>query len=289
MAKKNLKFGGLPLFRFPSTGKDKVNNMNRNVEDLGSITSARLFYESGLLGSRSILFCGKINKAMPILRYYVRIIDRPVVLLTPDDFYYERTGLRLVFDDYSISGPSNSLPEGNGNVFVRDDEASMELIRMITENADRAFVFCAADGLQISDGILNALARTGSYFIITDMLRGASGDGIEVQDIVDRAKVLLFYPTADAERFLVPVLPKYECERPRNSLSFGYHSLNGNMPDTDDILHTNRGFGLNMSQSRELSVEPVINEAQLRTIRENGQILVYNTDSQRVYVGRISR
>lgn len=288
MANNSFNFGGLPILRFPVTGKDKVNNRNRNIENLGNVTAARLFYECGILGCRSILYCGKVNKALPLLRYYVRTTARPVVLLTPDAFYYEKAGLELVFNDYSFSDPSRSLPEGNGNVFVRDDEAAMDLIRMINENTDHAFVFCATDGLQISEGILNALSRAESHFIITDMLKGAVCDGLGTDDIVGRAKILLFYPTSDAERFLVSVLPKYECERPRNNLSFGYHSLTGDFTDTDGILHSNSGFGLNLSQSRELSVEPVINEAQLSVIRKNGQLLIYNTDNQKVYVGRVS-
>ncbi len=286
--KKDLMLTGLSLLRLPITKKNTANNRKRNVQDLGSITSARLFYECDIMNCRSILYCGKMNKALPLVRYYVRASSRPVVLLTPDEYCYEKMGLHLVFEDYCITGPVQTLPAGNGNVFIKDDEAAIDLVRMISDNSDHVFVFCATDGLQIDIGTLNALARTSSYFIVTDMLEGAAGNGLEAKDIASRARALFFYPYSDAERFLIPILPKYENEKPHNNLVLGYHSLNGNMENPERISHMNSGFGINLSQSRELSPEPVINEAQLKVIREKEQLIIYNAACQRVYTGCIS-
>ena len=288
MDKKNLMSAGIPFLRVPITKKNTVNNRRRKVRDLGNVTSAHIFYECDIMNCRSILYCGKMNKALPLVRYYVRASDRPVVLLTPDEYCYESSGLHLIFEDYSVTGPVQSLPAGNGNVFVKDDEAAIDLVRMISENTDHAFVFCACDGLQIDIGTLNALART-SCFIITDMLSGAVGNGLKAEEFAARFKALFFYPSSDAGRFLIPLLPKYENEKPQNNLAFGYHSHNGSRADLEGNIPTNSGFGINLSQSRELSIEPVMNEAQLETLREYGQMLIYNAALQRVYTGRVIR
>ena len=288
MADKNLVLKGIPFLRLPITKNNTVNNRSRNVQELGNITSAHLFYECDIMNCRGILYCGKMNKALPLVRYYVRASDRPVVLLTPDEYCYENTGLHLVFEDYSITGPVQSLPKGNGNVYIKDDEAAIDLVRMISDNTDHAFVFCASDGLQIDSGTLTALARTSGYFILTDMLSGAAGSGLKAEELASRAKALFFYPSSDAGRFLIPLLPKYENEKPHNNLAFGYHGHNGAVADSEGNIRMNSGFGINLSQSREISIEPVINEAQLAALRENGQLLIYNAASQRVYTGRIT-
>ena len=288
MTRKNTLFEGLPLIRLPVTRKDTVNNRKRNVYDLGSVTAARLFYECDIMGCRNILYCGKVNKVLPLLRYYTRTVRKQVVLLTPDECSYERTGMRYVFDDFAANSPTESLPAGNGHVFVRDDEAAMDLVNVIMSNTDRAFVFCATDGLQIDEVTMNALARTGSCFIVTDMLQGAVRNGLAADVLVGRASVCLFDPSSDAERFLIPVLPKYEREQTHNNMAFGYNSFNASMENTADIRHMNRGFGINLSQSRDISIEPVVNEAQLEVLQENGQILIYNKIRRRVYTGTVS-
>lgn len=288
MKNKYYQSRGLPLLRLPITGNNKVNNMMRNVQDLGTVTAAFLYHECGIMNCRGVLYCGKLNKALPVYRYFVRAFNGPVVLLVSNEYTYERSGLQLVFDDYCIDAPCQSLSNGNGTVFVGDDEAALDVIDMITANQDRAFVYCAADGLQVSDGILNALSRARNYLILTEMLTAAAGNGLEADDLVGRAKVLLFYPVADAGRYLIPVLPKYAYEKPVNSLMFGYHNHQGGAFSTG-AFHKNSGLGLNISQSREYSVEPVINEAQLADIHEKGQLVIYNALSQDVYVGKISQ
>lgn len=292
MKYKDYLMRGLPLLRIPITGANKVNNRGRDVRDLGDITAAQLIHEADIMRCRSTLYCGKLNKAFPILRHFGRASERPVVLLTASEYTYERAGAQLIFNDYCIDSPSQNLPDGNGNVYVKnEEEIIVDMIEMIAANPDRAFVFIAADGLHLTRGILSALERTWSHMILTDRLEGARGiieDNLGTDEIVGRSKVLLFYPCSDAERFLIPILPKYECEKPRNELSLGYHNHSGGGPDPENY-HISSGLGLNISQSRELSVEPVINGAQLKALREKGQMVIYNTESQQVLVGRITR
>ena len=228
MNKKLYKTIGRPFINLPSTQKNKFNNKQRNVGEIEMSSAAHMIGITGICPEGSLIFCGKHNKAFPIIRQLVRMSARPFVLLGTRRDLSEESCLRLLNIEWEDEIPKHNLPEGNGILVLKPGGETNLMLKDCLVNWDSHFIImCVGNGLQVDQEILNLLNGVGNYMLLTEMLYRSvkATDGIQLtpEDLLSSMDYILVSSIGTAGKELIKVLPDYEYEKITNTTDVSLH------------------------------------------------------------------
>lgn len=141
---------GMALLSLPSTKADRTNNKRRNVGNIDATSSAHVISVTGIRPEEPILFCGRYNKAIPMIRQLIKQSERPFVFVGTKRDLNENSCLCLFETQWEYETPLESLPEGNGKIVLESGAETNLALKNFISNWDSHFILmCLGNGLQI--------------------------------------------------------------------------------------------------------------------------------------------
>lgn len=290
MNKKLYKTIGRPFINLPSTQKNKFNNKQRNVGEIEMSSAAHMIGITGICPEGSLIFCGKHNKAFPIIRQLVRMSARPFVLLGTRRDLSEESCLRLLNIEWEDEIPKHNLPEGNGILVLKPGGETNLMLKDCLVNWDSHFIImCVGNGLQVDQEILNLLNGVGNYMLLTEMLYRSvkATDGIQLtpEDLLSSMDYILVSSIGTAGKELIKVLPDYEYEKITNTTDVSLHRDEPH--EYKDGRHHRNGGGVRFSQSKSLESRCIFSQDDLVKMQDSNSMLIYNARYAHTWVAKI--
>lgn len=279
---KFLPVKGIPLFRLPSTKRNRRTSKSRSVFQLEAMTAANLIHISGINGNKPFLFTGKYNRAYPILKQLLRESSLPVCVVgTRKDL----TDCCLVHlgEDWRYQTVEKHLPAGNGVIAI-ENMSPIEQKKIATSLAswnDHALVLCLGNGIQLDAAMISTLISMQQCYLLSSSLSRSVRDTVKVKDFLSQMDYLIISSCADQE--LLDILPKFQCEKVTNHLNLNLHRDQPQIGD-QTRLHHRSGSGLFFGQDWTKETHPLFEQSELMELQNNGLILVYNNDMKHAWV-----
>lgn len=279
---------GLPFFRFPITKKNKVNNEQRAVSDLGQMTASKLLDYTGGYRSFNALYLGKANHAVSLIQALTRSTGGSAVLLISGQNALHKTGYESIFRNWMLDRPEKQLPSGNGVVILPDEESILELQQCMTGWQDRTVVVCTGYGVYVDWNMLSMLGRTSGYVIVSENISASVRGELTDTVLLHHMRYLLVETSGSDSKIISQFLPEYEYEKPQNNLTLSGHHDKPTIEDRSNHHHRN-GFGFTIGQSRTEEKRSMMGQREFRSMRDDGKIFVYNLDLDRAFTVDLSR
>ena len=131
---------GMALLSLPSTKADRTNNKRRNVGNLDATSSAHVISVTGIRPEEPILFCGRYNKAIPMIRQLIKQSERPFVFVGTKRDLNENSCLCLFETQWEYETPLKILPEGNGKIVLESGAETNLALKNFISNWDSHFI-----------------------------------------------------------------------------------------------------------------------------------------------------
>ncbi|MDO5817761.1 MAG: hypothetical protein Q4Q26_09125 [Eubacteriales bacterium] len=291
MNKKLYEIIGIPLISLPSTKKNRFNNKRRNVGEIGVSSAAHIIGMTGIRPEEPFIFCGKYNKALPIVRQLVKMSARPFVILGTRRDLAEDSCLRLLDIEWENEIPEHSLPGGNGMLILKSGgETNLQLKDCLNGWDSHLIIICLGNGLQIDQEILNILNSIGHYILLTEALhrsvKGIEGDRLTPEELLSSMEYILVSSIGTAGKDLMKILPDYECEKITNTTDVSWHRDEPH--EYKGGQHHRNGGGIRFSQSKFLESRCIFSQDELTKIQDSNSVLIYNARCAHTWVSKIT-
>lgn len=291
MNKKVIDALGMALLSLPTTKNNRTNNERRNVKNMESVSAAQMIGVTGIDIERPMLFCGKYNKAFPVLRQLVKKVNMPFVIIGTKNDLKDESCLRLLETDWESDRILPTLSDGNGILCLQAGaETDLGLNASLAGWDSHYIILCIGNGIQVDEHFLKILNGIGHYILVSESLPRsiASVDGTKMTpaDLLASMDAILVSAIGTAAKNLQEVLPNYECERVTNSTDLSLHK---DAPhDNKGGHHHRNGGGLRFSQSKTLESRNIFTQEDLIQLQDANELIVHNVQTSHTWLARIS-
>ena len=291
MNKKLYDAVGRSLLSLPTLKNNKINNKRRNINDMEFVSAAHMISVTEIRPEEPVIFCGKHNKAIPIVRQLIRKSSRPFVLLGTKRDLGEESCLRMLDIEWEQKDISYSLPEGNGIIFLKPGgDTNLKLKNYITEWDSHFIILCVGNGFQVDQELLNLLNSIGHYMLLSESLqrsvKSTDGNKMTVSDLLSAMEYILVSSIGTAGKELLKILPDFEYERITNTTDLSIHQ---DTPYKYESGHHHRnGGGLRFSQAKTQEPRSILTQEELIQMQDSNIMLIHNASNSHTWVARIT-
>lgn len=282
---------GMAFLSLPVTKKNLTNNKRRNIYDLESTSAARMISIAGIEPTEPVIFCGKHNKAIHIVRQLLKKSDRPYVILGTNRDLGMDSCLRVLDVEWESHSLSQKLPDGNGILLLESGaKTRLEIMEYISGWESHFIIICLGNGLQLDQEMLNLLNGIGHYMLLSESLQRSvkSTDGCKMtaEDLLASMEYIIISSIGTAGKDLLRVLPEFEYEKITNTTDFSLHQDSPHRYGSG--LHNRNGGGFRLSQSRILESRCIITQEELRKMQDENVMLIYNARNSHTWIAKIT-
>ena len=273
----------------PATKNNRANNKRRNVVDMESTTASHVIGATGIRTEEPLIFCGKHNKAIPIIRQLVKQSSRPFVLLGTRRDLAEDSCLRVLDVQWESEHFSYSLPDGNGILVLGSDaQTYLDLKECVSKWDSHLIIFCVGNGLQVDQELLNLLNGVGHYILLSESLqrsiKSTEGNKMTASDLLTSMEYILVSSIGTAGKDLLNVLPTFEYEKITNTMDLTIHQA----PEYKYRGGRHHGGGLVFGQSKTQESRSIFTQEDLRHMQDANMLIIHNASASHTWVARIS-
>lgn len=291
MSNKIYEAVGIALLGLPTTKSNRTNNKRRNVNDMESTSAAHMLSVTGVSSKEPLIFCGKYNKAIPVLRQLIKKTSRPFVLIGTKRDLEDNSCLRILETTWESDILSRYLPDGNGILLLKSGaNTNLELKEYISEWDSHLIILCIGNGLQIDQELLNLLNSIGHYILLSENLQRSvkymDGYKLTAADLLSSMEYILVSSIGTAGKELLKVLPDFEYEKITNTTDFSMH-LDSPHKHKDDYYNHNGG-GLRLSQSKTQESRCIFTQEDLMKLQDSNVMVIHNARSSHTWVARVT-
>lgn len=289
MKRKIYESVGTAILSLPSTKNNRANNMRRNVVDMESTSAAHVIGATGIRTEDPMIFCGKHNKAVPVLRQLVKQSSRPFVLLGTRRDLGDDSCLRALDAQWESEQFSYDLPDGNGILVLGSDaQTYLDLKECISKWDSHLIIFCVGNGLQVDQELLNLLNSVGHYILLSESLqrsvKSTEGNKMTASDLLSSMEYILVSSIGTAGKDLLKVLPDFEYEKITNVLDLSVHQASGHKHGRE----RHNGGGLGLSQSKTQESRCIFTQEDLGKMQDANMLIIHNASASHTWVARVS-
>lgn len=278
---------GLKFFRIPFSGKERVNQKRRGIIDLGSVTASEMAERTSLNEAAGQLFCGKVNKAFPVIRKFVRSSDGECVMLVGRVSEEVLSGFRGIFSDWMLDQPQEKMMSGNGIMLVKNSEAVLLVKEYMKYWKEKSVILFLGAGFLLTEDMMNCLSGCRKYLILTEQLSADLKKPLISEDVMSRVQGIYIASAGSVPKTFQNIFPDYQAEKPQDSVTLSIHS-GAPQPDYDPG-HARNGKALILGQSREQQKRPVLEQSDLISLQQCGKIVIYNVRQLKLYTALLTR
>lgn len=292
MNKKLYDAMGMALLSLPTTKKNRTNNNCRNVVDVETTSAAHMIGVTGIRPEEPLIFCGRYNKALPVIRQLVKMSSRPFLLLGTKRDLPEGSCLRLLNIDWEREAPQCDLYGGNGIMILKPGaETNLILKEYLSGWDSHLIIMCLGNGLQVDQELLNLLNGVGHYILLSETLQRSikctDGCKLTSADLLSSMDYILISSIGTAAKELMSVLPDYESEKVTNTTDLSLHK---DAPHEYGGGHHHRnGGGLRFSQSKTKESKCIFTQDDLIKMQDSNTLIIYNARYAHTWIAQISR
>ena len=280
MNKKVFDTLGMALLSLPSTKSNRANNERRNVKNIESVSAAQMISVTEINTENPLIFCGKYNKALPVVKQLIKKSTRPYVLSGTKRDLGENSCLRALDTDWENDSITGTLPEGNGLLLLEAGaETSLRLNAYLSSWDSHLIIFCIGNGLQVDEHLLNLLNSIGHYILLSEGLhrsvKSTEGTKMSPAELLASMEYILVSAIGTAAKELQKVLPDYECERVTNTLNLALHRDAPHYNSGNQ--HHRNGGGLNFGQAKMLESRNIFTQEDLTNLQDSNELIIHNS------------
>ncbi|MDO5415490.1 MAG: hypothetical protein Q4F78_08510 [Bacillota bacterium] len=291
MNKKIYDAVGIALLSFPTTRNNKKNNKRRNITDLKSTSAAHVISVTGIGPEKPLIFCGKYNKAIPVVRQLIKKSSRPFVILGTESNLREDSCLHLIDGEWKSNTITPVLPEGNGVMILHPGtQTNLELKECLPAWDSHLIILCLGNGLQVDQELLNLLNSVGHYILLSESLnrsvKSAEGTKLTAQDLLSSMEYIIVSSIGTAGKDLLKVLPDFEYEKIMNTMDFSLHQ-DAPIRHGGDHHHRNGG-GVHFGQTRSIEPRCILTQEELTKLQDANTMIIHNAQNSHTWVARVT-
>lgn len=283
MNKKIYDAVGMALLSLPTTKNDRVNNKRRNISDMESTSAAQMISVTGINPENPLIFCGKHNKAIPIVRQLIKKSKQPFVLIGTKRDLGEESCLRMIDTEWEYDSVPPTLPEVNGLLMLKPGaQTNLDLKICLSEWETHLIILCIGNGLQVDQELLNMLNSIGHYVLLSESvnrgIKSTDGNKMTASDLLSAMEYILVSSVGTAAKDFLKVLPDFECEKITNTYDLSFHQ---DAPqDYQRGYHHRNGGGLRLSQSKVREPRCILTEEDLNELQASNAMIIHNAHSR---------
>lgn len=279
---------GMRFLALPTTQADNVNASRKGIVDLGIVSPAELLSEAKIL-PYGTLVCGSPGRTYPVIEALTRQSRLPFVVIGAAADFSDTPFCRMDVQ-WSYSSMPSHLPAGNGRITLDREELQLNY-EQISGFTSHLIFLCLGQGLSLTAALLDQLNATGNYVLISSgplscaVSHAGTGNLLTEETLLRAMRCLVIFSIGGGDtQMLLRVLPTFECEQVTNNFDFSTHREN----HWTGMMGHHGGAGFRIGQNRSLVTKPVLSIDDLIRLRMNSQVLLYNQDLLRVWVGVVS-
>lgn len=291
MNKKIYDTLGMALLSLPTTKKNRTNNKHRKVNDLESTSTAHMISVTGIIPENPLIFCGKYQKSVPIVKQLIKRSERPFVIIGTNRDIGETSCLRIIDTDWESDSVSTTLQDGNGLLILKPGtQTSLDLRICLPEWETHLIILCIGNGIQVDQELLNMLNSIGHYILLTESvnrgIKSTDGNRMTPVDLLSSMEYILVSSIGTAAKDFLKVLPSFEYEKVTNAYDFSLHQ---DAPhDYKGGHHHRNGGGLRLSQSKVTESRCILTEEDLNNLQSSNNMIIYNATNGHTWVAKIT-
>lgn len=291
MNKKLYEAAGISLLKFPTTKKNSLNNKRRNVSDIGTTSAAHMIGITDIRQEEPLIFCGKYNKALPVVRQLIKMSSRPFLILGTKRDLAKDSCLRLLDVEWEKESLQRILSKGNGVIVLKPGaETNLMLKEYLSEWDSHLIIMCLGNGIQVDQELLNLLNSLGHYILLSETLQRSikytDGCKLTVADLLSSMDYILVSSIGTSGKELIRVLPDYDYEKVTNTADFSIHK---DAPhEYKGGYHHRNGGGLRFGQSKTQESRYIFTQDDLTKLQDSNTMIIYNAHYAHIWVARIS-
>ena len=291
MNKKIYDAVGMALLSLPTTKNNKTNNKRRNITNMESTSAAHVISVAGIYPEEPLIFCGKHNKAIPVIRQLIKKSSRPFVILGTGRDLGEDSCLRLFDNEWESDTITRVLPEGNGVIMLTPGaQTNLDLKVCLPEWNSHLIILCVGNGFQVDQELLNLLNGIGHYILLSESLnrsvKSTEGTKMTAQDLLSSMEYIIVTSIGTAGKDLLKVLPDFEYERITNTTDFSLHQ---DAPNGREGGHHHRnGGGLHLGQARFAESRCILTQEELTKLQDTNTMIIHNAQNSHTWVVRVT-
>lgn len=283
MNKKIYNTVGMTLLSLPTTKNNRINNKRRNIIDLESTSAAHMISVAEIIPENPLIFCGKHQKAIPVVLQLIKKSERPFVLVGTKRDLGENSCLRIIDTEWESDSIPPTLPEGNGILILKPGvQTNLDLKICLSEWETHLIILCIGNGLQVDQELLNMLNSIGHYILLSESvnrgIKSTDGNKMTASDLLAAMEYILVSSVGTAAKDFLKILPDFECEKITNSYDLSFHQ---DAPhDYKREHHHRNGGGLRLSQSKVRESRCILTEEDLNELQASNAMIIHNAHSR---------
>lgn len=291
MKRKLYDATGMALLSLPATKKNRANNKRRNIHDMGYTSAARMIYVTDIRPEEPLIFCGKHNKAIPVIQQLIKKSTRPFVILGTRKDLDADSCLRAIKTEWESEALSRSLPDGNGILLLKSGaQTSLELKAHVSEWDSHLIIMCLGNGLQVDQELLNLLNSIGHYILLSDSIqrsiKNIDSCKLTGEDLLMSMEYIIVSSIGTVGKELLKILPDFEYEKLTNTIDFSVHQ---DSPHEYRGGHHHRNGGtLRLSQSKTLESRCIFIQEDLTRLQDSNTMLIHNVRNLHTWIAKIT-
>lgn len=291
MNKKIYDAVGMALLSLPTTRNNKTNNKRSNITDMESTSAAQIISVTGIYPEEPIIFCGKHNKAIPVIRQLIKKSSRPFVILGTERDLREDSCLRLFNSEWESDTIAPVLPDGNGVMTLTPGaQTNLDLKVCLPEWDSHLIILCVGNGFQVDQELLNLLNGIGHYILLSESLnrsvKSTEGTKMTAQDLLSSMEYIIVSSIGTAGKDLLKVLPDFEYERITNTMDFSLHQDAPNGRESG--YHHRNGGGIHFGQARSSESRCILTQEELTKLQDANTMIIHNAQNSHTWVARVT-
>ena len=290
MNKKIYDSIGIALLSLPITKNNKSNNKRRKITDMESTSAAHIIGVTGVCPEKPLIFCGKHNKAIPIVRQLIKKSSRPFVILGTGYDLRKESCLRIFDIGWESDSLTPVLPEGNGVMMLTPGaQTNLDLKICLPKWDSHLIILCVGNGFQIDQELLNLLNGIGHYILLSESLnrsvKSAEGTKMTAQDLLSSMEYIIVSSIGTAGKDLLKVLPDFEYEKITNTMDFSLHQ---DAPNRHEGGHHHRnGGGIHFGQAKSIEPRCILTQEELTKLQDANTMIIHNAQNSHTWVAQV--
>lgn len=281
---------GISLISFPITSANRYNAKNQPSVELGKRTPFEVFDLCTVGKTGSICCIGSPGRFIGTAKALVRRSGKPFLLIGSDAD--RRSDLAALEPDWILEHIEKNLPNGNGAIFLKDDEdVYLELCVSIRNwSEDRFVIIQLGTGLIAGVELIDKLKTIEQSLVLCDSLYRSLRDGesreFSPSDFLKKMDYIFIASAGVNTKCLKELLPDYQYLRIVNMSSLNLQNGQGGIERDErrGAIYKHKNHGGAFSQSRTLEPKSVYEEDELQYIFDRGSILIYNAKSNKFFL-----
>lgn len=281
---------GMALLGLPATKKDRTNNIRKNIHNMESTSAAHMLHVADIRPEAPLIFCGKHNKAIPVIQQLIKKSTRSFVFLGTRRDLDTDSCLRIIETEWESESLSRRLPDGNGILLLRPGaQTSLELKEYISEWNSHLIIMCLGNGLQVDQELLNLLNSIGHYILLSESIqRGIKNiDNCKLtgEDLLASMEYIIVSSIGTESKELLKILPDFKYEKITNTTDFSVHQDSPN--EYKGGYHHRNGGGIRLSQSKTLESRCIFTQEDLVKLQGSNTMIIHNARNSHTWIAKI--